>query len=582
MVQLIGFFVEAKKNNLWIYYDHKWRININWGWDVSFNLQDFDTNAWYENIMKYLSSSYENFDSVLDHVDESVNIDYKNKINKIIDDEMSYKRPEVKKNIEQEILDYIKNNSNNLYNSDSNSNTWYLDLPHYMIIKAKKSWIWNLEKFMFKYENNSFFALSSWNYITEKIDFGQTKIGIKKEYMKKLRESLSGQEMQYINYVDAAYKKLEQLRSIQWNWTKEDELDIPIEYERSISKMAKKRNDFKQSLLYLDPTVVESRLNDNYTIFYDYFESMYMWLLSVVDKNKFSNDIDDSNYMSQAYNRNLRKIVSFDKTNWDIKLLKWLIREWSEEVFYELLNRKIYEDKTLKEIFEEDEDKWQWVSRQIVKSILESVVVNVDDNWNIYDIENWYLNYVDKKKLEKSLSINLSKNKYFKWVDYNSSDIVVKQKSVNSLDGNSDKIWSEALDITKKIEKTLPNVDRSGKRWNIKFDVEKNSIISRDNNVNIEIIWEKIKIKWLNMEFDIYQWICIANLINRFKYKYPNTHDFYFGSRLWSGMDYGIYKSEGWVDTQIIDLDTIKEKFPSIIDKNNDVRSEFINYINSI
>jgi hypothetical protein len=73
--------------------------------------------------MKYLSSSYENFDSVLDHVDESVNIDYKNKINKIIDDGMSYKRPEVKKNIEQEILDYIKNNSNNLYNSDSNSNT---------------------------------------------------------------------------------------------------------------------------------------------------------------------------------------------------------------------------------------------------------------------------------------------------------------------------------------------------------------------------------------------------------------------------------------------------------------------------
>gem|GEM_PF-1791282 len=33
-----------------------------------------------------------------------------------------------------------------------------------------------------------------------------------------------------------------------------------------------------------------------------------------------------------------------------------------------------------------------------------------------------------------------------------------------------------------------------------------------------------------------------ANLMNRFKAKYPGTKDFYFGSRLGLGIDYGIFK----------------------------------------
>lgn len=584
-VLLMWFFSEEKKNNLWIYYDYQWRINVHKTRiltnDVSFKLSDFDTQSWYDRILKYFWDSYENFDSVLDHVDEQININYKDKINEIMKEEKSYKNPEVKKQIENEVLNYIKQNSSNISESYP-SVVWYLDIPYHMQIKAQKAGIWNLQKFMFKYVDGKFFAISTWNYITDTLNFDQTKTILNREYMKKLRNNLSSEEMQYVNYVGSAYQKLEQLRSIKWSWTKEDELDIPIEYERSISQMAKKRKDFKESLLYLDPVIVEEKLNDNYMLFHDYFESMYMWLLSVVDKNKISNDIDDVNYMSQAYNRLGRDIVSFDSKTNKISVTKWLLREWSEEKFHELINEKLYENKSLIEIFKEDEDKWKWLAKQIIKSILESVVVDIDDKWNISDINNWYFNYIDEKKLEKSLSINLSKNKYFKWVDYNSSNITVNQKSVNSLDEDSDKVWSKVWDITEKIEKTLPNVDRSGKRWNIKFDMENNTIISRDNNVNIEIIWEKIKIKWLNIEFDIYQWICVANLINRFKYKYPNTHDFYFGSRLWSGMDYGIYKSENWVDTQIIDLDTIKEKFPSIIDKNNDVGSEFMKYINSI
>lgn len=581
MVQLIWFFMESKKNNLWIYYDNKWNINLEWESDVSFELQDFETEEWYNRIIKYLWLSYENFDSVLDNVDESINKNYKEKIIKIIEEEKSYKKPEVKQQIEEEILSHIKINTWNVINWADATKNWYLDVPYYLIVKAKKSGIWNLEKFMFKYTDGKFYAISNWNYTTEKLDFWLTKTIINKEYIKKLRNGLSMQEMEYINYVEGSYKKLEQLRGIKWFWSKEDELDIPIEYEKSISQMGKKRKDFKDSLLYMDPVIVKSKLNDNYQFFYDYFDNMYLWLLSVVDKNKLSNDIDDTNYMSQAYNRIWRDVVSFDNKTNEVKLVKWLLSEWAEEEFNKLVDKKLYDNKTLVEIFKEDEGKWKWGAKQIVKSILESMVIDIDDNGNIEDIENWYFNSAHEKKLDKSLKLNLSDKKYFNGLDYKTWDIVVSPSTVQNLSQNEEEIWNKAAAVTKKIEDSLPNVDWSGKRWNIKFDAEGSFISSWNNNVVIEIVWEKIKIKWLNIELDVDQWIWLADIINSLKDRYPWEKNFYFGSRLWLGMDYGIYKSEGWVDTQILDLDTIKEKFPAILDNDNNVKDEFINYINS-
>jgi hypothetical protein len=583
MVELIWFFIEAKKNNLWIYYDYEWKINVHKARiasnDVSFNFADFEDKDWYEKIMKYLGSSYDNFDSALDNVDDEININYKAKINDIIKEEMSYKNPQVKKQIEEDILNYVKINSWNI-NNDLGNSVWYVDIPYHMLVKAKKSGIWNLQKFMFKYHNSKYFALTSWNYISDSLNFDQTKTSITREYMKKIRNSLSSEEMQYINYVDSAHKKLEELRSIKASWSKEDELDIPIEYERSISQMVKKRKDFKESLLYLDPVIVKEKLNDNYLWFYDYFESMYVWLLSVVDKNKISNDIDDSNYMSQAYNFLNREVVYMDKNTDSIKLINWILREWSEKNFYELVDKKLYENKSLKEIFIENKNKWIWLSRQIIKSILESVVVNIDNKWTVVDIENGYFNYVDEKKLEKALKINLWK-KYFEWVNYNSWYIDTDQSDIVEADKDSLNVANQANNITNKIESTMANVDRSGKRWNIKFDIESNAILSWDNKIAINIIWEKIKIKWLDIQLDIKQWVWLANFINRLKYNYVWKYKFDYSR--WMRKWWWIYiDNRLWQDTQIISRDVLKENCSFLFDQNNIIKSEFINYINSL
>jgi hypothetical protein len=119
-------------------------------------------------------------------------------------------------------------------------------------------------------------------------------------------------------------------------------------------------------------------------------------------------------------------------------------------------------------------------------------------------------------------------------------------------------------------------------RWLVTFDPEKNLFASRGRSVEIDS--NTLKIKWLNIVFkDVQELIYAANLINRFKEKYPDVHDFSFWSRLWLGLGgWAIYCRQEWLrlNTRVLDLDMIKKNFPSILDAKNNVQDEFINYIN--
>jgi hypothetical protein len=86
----------------------------------------------------------------------------------------------------------------------------------------------------------------------------------------------------------------------------------------------------------------------------------------------------------------------------------------------------------------------------------------------------------------------------------------------------------------------------------------------------------------LDMTFDLQEGIKLANLINRFKYNHPWISNFYFWSGVSIGWWYGIYMPiGGGFDLRVLSLDAIKNNFPSILDSNNDVKSKFMNYLNS-
>ena len=62
---------------------------------------------------------------------------------------------------------------------------------------------------------------------------------------------------------------------------------------------------------------------------------------------------------------------------------------------------------------------------------------------------------------------------------------------------------------------------------------------------------------------------------------YPGANDFYFGNR-GVGLQRGIFRDDGYPDTRIISLDAIKENFSSVLDEENNVKEEFIDYINQL
>ncbi len=119
----------------------------------------------------------------------------------------------------------------------------------------------------------------------------------------------------------------------------------------------------------------------------------------------------------------------------------------------------------------------------------------------------------------------------------------------------------------------LPN------RGKIHFDAQTKELISRWWSRKIDITG--LKIEWLSLQFNtIKELLIAANFLNRCKHTYPDVKDFYTGSMM--GIDYGIYRSESWLDTQIWDVDTIKEICPSLLDSNNDVYQSFVNCMNTL
>ena len=71
--------------------------------------------------------------------------------------------------------------------------------------------------------------------------------------------------------------------------------------------------------------------------------------------------------------------------------------------------------------------------------------------------------------------------------------------------------------------------------------------------------------------------IYAANLVNRFKSKYPGVKTFTFSSRVF-GTYWGIYN----YSTRVVKLDFFKDKVPSVLDADNNIKDNFITYINAV
>jgi len=632
---LITYFSKDKKDMNGLYYDEKWHIQASMGHNLPFSFDDVDTiqdltdanidtkvktiidNRFYEDITTTSDPMSGNsttthqrkpfIETKVWNVDNELMNEIESKFTKIIKQELTYKILTNKKKTETDVIMYIKTHSlqvpittteNEKWETveSKEKEQWYIEIPYYLIIEAKKAWIGNLEGYVFKYKDNAIIACALKSNIDEPFHFSQTQTNITKEYVEgdtKLPENAQ----KYIDYVDVAKTKFENL--IDFN---NNDLNISAEYLKTYREKINAWEKFRLSLLSLDPAVAKSQLDTKYQEYHDYFENTYIGLLMKISKFSRTNNLNDVQYLKEVdmYTAQL-KDITIEKG-----VIKWAEESFSEnqkKIFIAALGRYKIDGKDIPTLAKSSEDadkkKAIWAVKQIVKSVLEAQVMGFDTQGNISSIVHWERKWFEYKRLFKKeernrleqiekvvdarVAINADIKAYF-----DESSVKIDTKAV---DANKVKIKPVSKEnettiiTTNEVQKTIEKTNSTDKiwlgRWSIKFDPETNLLTSWDKTTKIDAT--KLMIDGLTTRFStLEELVMTANLMNRFKEKYPWVKDFYFGSRMRSWIDYGIYRSKSWVDTKVLSIDTIKKIYPSILDSNNDVKPEIIAYINSI
>ena len=577
MQSLMWFFSESNDNNHWLYYTKERKVNKDWAIDkklkdlIPSDFHDEDIDTIISNFISKNKIWQSSIDTPTESIDDELNLEFKNKIESLLRDELSCRSIEHKTLIKNQISDFVKQHSN-----------WeYVELPYFLILEAKKSGLWDLQRQFFKRENGKMKIC----YLPSEINQTSLFDDVEKSYISPARESFTEEEQYYIDRVEAARKKIENIRSV-WCiiWFKDD-LNIPIEIEHLLSEKVNEREKFKQDILLYNESVASS-VDEKYEEFASYFENMYKWMLISLMWFKVTNDINSFALFSQSlyyWNQNL-----FDES-WKLLTIEWnkLLNDAEFKTFYDekIKTLKIW-SKTIKELWESDNSREKELAKQasnaIYITVLETCLINTDSSWNIISISiwngtyyepsisnnyngmNWYNGYgswyawntwvMQKRTFQKEQIIGKLRNRFEKMEiapeisEYKVKQLL-KQQEINKLTQQQKQTTDITPEIQKQIESTMDNVDWRFKREQIKFDTDTSTLKSWGNETKIILPadWsiETIHLDWLDLDLPIKEWLWLANFNNRIKSEYPNKKvEFWTDiiNRRWiMGLLYGSY-----------------------------------------
>jgi len=537
-MELIYFYNENDKYNLWIYYDNWRRINKYFVEDHYAKEIDNRCRPWFEqtvsNYKKWFWEMY--LDSDAEAADDKINLEIKNKINYIIDREADYIRNKCE--YEYKIIDFINENS-----VDNN----YVELPYSLIVAAKKAGIWDVENFYFKKKDGKIYALTSWDKRNMVLNMSETELIY--ESTSPLREALTNEEDDLIKSVDAVYDKLKALRSVEADDSDgyktrqhDDELIISIELERIMTAKMQERRDLKDSLYYMTPFSATEYLKNNALEYYSYFDWLYRWLLTTITSFKIDNDIRNIWYFDMAQQWIWQFPIVFIDNEWNYKFHEWL-PETIAQILPELFD--FYNDewtwKTVKELLYSEKDdeklKWQFLARWIYTVCIEEAVLSYK-NWKLDDFNVNRDDNLDTQEIKNILNDRMKI--YTFWDSYNNIDylnteaIETKDQDIITIKKWETEFHHTVQESIDKIIHTVYDVDWGPQRWTVKFEADDTKsepwkIIWKLNSrwyneniiINIDPTSEKItniEIPWLGMNFsNSYEWFRVANLINWIK-----------------------------------------------------------------
>ena len=125
-------------------------------------------------------------------------------------------------------------------------------------------------------DNSTIVAISCGDSNDEVLHFDSVGQQIKYEATTPLRDSLTKEETDLIKSVDIVCGKLAKMRGVEMdeldNYKHTDELDIPIQLERIISKKMQDWEKEKDMIYYMTPYMAQQYLLTKAKEYYDYFD----------------------------------------------------------------------------------------------------------------------------------------------------------------------------------------------------------------------------------------------------------------------------------------------------------------------
>lgn len=637
MYELMRFYGEGEDDVHWIYYSDKRKINEDWAIDARLDnnipkiidgekideyVDRFMKNNFYKPIFDYNTGEITGYtlkssiDTPTESIDPQLTAELINVIEKIVREELTNHSIQNQEKVKEEIKTVIKQNSNGEY----------IELPYYLILKAKESWLWDLQRQFFKRNQNN----SSEGGVVEicymNKEYNTTSIfdNCEKSYISSVREKFTQDELAYINRVDNVCENLRKIRNVEWWWIRqstrhEDDLDLPIEIERIISDKIIERENFKDTVLLYDAnTCNTSDVITKYIEYAEYFECLYKWILFSEAGFSWSNDIDSFQYFQSAmWLWSLNLFTNEWELNIDVLKSSWwkwfdfIVNDDKFIIFYKSLLEKL-QFKAGSKMYESLEYRWkQWdesqkelarrVSYDIITTTFEKCLLQTDSQGNISMISKGSIKWKRsslKDDIEREVKNHISKMELTGDVDTSKITPLMHEREIKKLTQWEKETTDLTPIINALINERLPQVNWSDNRLQLQYDAENSTINSWWEKVKISIEkketilwWNKfyIKINWLDIEFNrLKEWIRTANLINWLKYNMRNEPIWKrVPTRIHPDANLGEYKREtgslvrdvnnSYDDIEILTEDILDEWYPTI--KNS---AEFLKYVNKL
>ena len=591
---IMEFYSETDWNVHGIYYKDAWIINNDWAKDsdvvwAAWKWKVFDSQAWvdaYINSFMAANMNWDSIDTATESIDDYLQKEFEERFRAILKDELSPRTKQNQKRVKKNIAEFVKAQSHN---------NEYVELPYFMLIEARKAWLWDLQRQFFRWKN--------WKLEVCMLpsELSNNTLDAKVSYISPAREEFTEEEKVYIERVERAHADVENLRDLWWSGfltdTFTDELDLPKEVEVIISDKYKEREKFKSDmLLYSSDSVTRIWIYEKYKEFAEYFENLYRWILLSLTTYSLSNDIDTYALFSQA-------LVSwnwdyFDE-NWNLKDeldIEFLKEQKLKDFYNEQISKQKINWKTIKELWNseksEERDLALQASKTILTTILEQSMLTKDNKWKITNIHIWWNRFDsntndwfddNKWETEKKITEKLSQLKIMPIFDKEKIQKLMKPQKINELTKKENKIVQEIPEIQRKIEDTKSDIVWQWKRWNIEYNPEKSTIKSRWNEVKVEEKNWKYYLEWFNHAFrNIKELLWVANFRNWARAKFSGKRIEYdrdlFNSS--GSLRYTLVVKESWLksDTMLIARWDLEKYFPDCT--SDSVLKSFAEWIN--